>query len=100
MQNLNAKFLQYTEEPRSRGGKAPAQGEPGTSSIIFLKSIYDNLANQFCKYKTLAKMCEECITHNKLNVHQSNLKIDFLLLSRTFLPVGVAYKTTENHGFS
>ena len=45
-------------------------------------------------------MCEERITLTKVNPHQSNLKINFLLLSRTFLPVGVAYKTTENQGFS
>ena len=30
----------------------------------------------------------------------SVLNIDFLLLSKTFLPVGVAYKKTDNHGFS
>ena len=62
-----------------------------------------NVANQSyhpCDCKIIAKMCEECITHTELNAHQSNLKIDFLLLSRTFLPVGVAYKTTDNHGFS
>ena len=45
-------------------------------------------------------MCEERITHTELNAHQSNLNIDFLLLSKTFLPVGVAYKKTDNHGFS
>ena len=62
-----------------------------------------NVANQLdhpCEYKTIAEMCEEHITHTELNAHQSNLKIDFLLLSRTFLPVGVAYKTTNFHGFS
>ena len=46
-------------------------------------------------------MCEERIIHTKLNVYLSNLKIDFLLLlSTTFLAVGVAYKTTNIHGFS
>ena len=52
-----------------------------------------NVANQlYHPYKTIAKMCEERITHIELNAHQSNLNIDFLLLSKTFLPVGVAYK--------
>ena len=44
--------------------------------------------------------CEERIIHIELNAHQFNLKIDFLLLSRTFLPVDIAYKATENHCFS
>ena len=51
-----------------------------------------------CEYKVIAKMCEECSAHTELNANQSNLKIDFLL-SRNFLPVSVAYKTTDNHGF-
>ena len=42
-----------------------------------------NAANlQYCTilaYKTIAKMCEERITHTELNAHQSNLNIDFLL---------------------
>ena len=63
-----------------------------------------NAANlQYCTilaYKTIAKMYEERITHTELNAHQSNLNIDFLLLSKTFLPIGVAYKNTDNHGFS
>ena len=81
--------------------KAPARSKPAALSIIFLKSIYD----ECCKpnvpsLQTIAKMSEECITHTELNAHQSNLNIDFLLLSKTFLPVGVAYKKTDNHGFS
>ena len=73
----------------------------------FLSPFTMNVANQLyhpCEYKTTAEMCEERITHTEprteLNMHQSNLKKDFLLLSRTFLPVGVSYKTTDNHGFS
>ena len=62
--------------------------------------IIANQLNHLCEYKTIAEICEERITHIELNAHQSNLKIDFLLLSRTFLPVSVAYKTTDNHGFS
>ena len=34
--------------------------------------------------QTKAEMCEECITPIELNAHQSNLSINFLLLSRTF----------------
>ena len=55
-----------------------------------------NVANQLYhpgKYKTIAEMCEERNTDTELNAHQSNLKLDFLLL-------GVAYKTTDNHDFS
>ena len=73
------------------------------SSITFLSPLTVNVANQLYlpyEYKTIAETCEECITHTELNAYQSNLKIDFLLLSRTFLPVGVAYKTTDNHGFN
>ena len=67
----------------------------------FLSPFTMNVANQlYHPYKTIAKMCEERITHTELNAHQSNLNIDFLLLSKTFLPVGVAYKKTDNHGFS
>ena len=73
----------------------------------FLSAFTMNVANQLYhpyKYKTIAEMCEEHITqtyaHTELDAHQSNLKIDFLLLSRTFLPVGVAYKMTGNYGFS
>ena len=83
--------------------KAPARSEPAALSIIFLRSIYDECCKPILpslRVQTIAEMCEERITHTKLNAHQSNLKIDFLLLSRTFLPVGVAYKTTNNHGFS
>ena len=52
------------------------------------------------KDKKLPKMYEEHITHTEQKAHQSNLQIDFLLLSRTFLPVSVAYKMMNNHGFS
>ena len=58
-----------------------------------------NVANQSnypCECKTITEMCEERITHTEprteLNAHQSNLKIDFSLLSRTFLPVGLPIK--------
>ena len=48
------------------------------------------------KYKTTVEMCEERIIDTEpcteLNMHHFNLKKDFLLLSRTFLPVEVAYK--------
>ena len=74
--------------------KAPARSEPGALSIIFLSPFTMNVANQLyhpCEYKTIAEMYEEHITHTvtELNAHQSNLKIDFLLLSRTFLPLCV-----------
>ena len=65
-----------------------------------------NVANQLyhpkdhMKTKQQLKMCKESITHIELNTHHSKLKINFLLLSRTFLPVGIAYKITNNHGFS
>ena len=68
----------------------------------FLSLFTMNVANQLYhpyEYKAIAKMCEKRITHTELDMHQSNIKIDFLLLSMTFLPVGVAYKTTDNQGF-
>ena len=37
-------------------------------------------------------MYEERTTHIELNTHQSSLKINLLLLSRTFFPVDIAYK--------
>jgi len=51
------------------------------------------------KAKQKPKICEEHITHIELNMHQSNLKISFLLLSRTCLPVDIADKTTNNYSF-
>ena len=39
-------------------------------------------------------MCEECVTHNELNAHESYIKIDFLLLARTLLPVYFAQSKT------
>ena len=49
-------------------------------------------------------MCEERTTHIELNLelnaHQSSLKINLLLLSRTFFPVDIAYKTTNYHFFN
>ena len=58
----------------------------------FLSPFTMNVPNQLyhpCEYKTIVEMCEEHITHTELNMHQSYLKIDLLLLSRTVLPVGV-----------
>ena len=45
-------------------------------------------------------MCEERIIHIELNAHQANLKINYLLPSWIFLPVSIAYKAIDNHGFS
>ena len=46
-------------------------------------------------------MCKERTTHIKLNLklnaHQSSVKINLLLLSQTFFPVDIAYKTTNYH---
>ena len=99
MQSLDAKCVAQLQGTSKRC-------EPAALFIIFLKSMYD----ECCKPIILSlriqnnsrNVCEERITHTELDVYQSwtNLKIDFLLLSRTFLPVGVAYKTTDNHGFS
>ena len=86
--------------------KAPAWSGPGALSTMFYKSIHDECCKPIMpsllpdKSETIAEVCEECITHTELNVHQYNLKINFLLFSRNFLPVGVAYKTTNNHSFS
>ena len=98
MQSLDAKCLAQFSQLQGTSWEL-------ASSIIYhiLSPFTMNVANQLyhpCIYKTNTKMCEEHITHTELNVHQSNLKMDFLLLSRTFLPVGIAYKTTDNHGFS
>ena len=87
MQNLDAKCLTQLQGTSSERA----------SSIIHHSPFTMNVANQLyhpCEYKTISEMCEERITHTELNAHQSNLKIDFLL------PVSVAYKTTNNHGFS
>ena len=96
MQSLDAKCLAQLQGTSS---------ERASSIIhhIFLSPFTMNVANQLYhpfKYKTIAETCEERITHTELNAYQSNLKIDFLLFTRTFLPVGVAYKTTDNHGFN
>ena len=85
--------------------KAPASGASQQHySSYFLSPFTMNVYTYHpCEYKTIAEMCEERITHTELtelDAHQSNLKIDFLLLSRTFLPVGVTYRMTDNHGFS
>ena len=89
MQSLDAEYLTQLQGTSS---------ERASSIIHHILSLFTmNVANQFyhpCECKTIAEMCEEHITHTELNAHQSNLKIDFLLLSRT-LPVSVAYKATE-----
>ena len=98
-QCMHAKPRYQVSHSVARHQLAPAQSEPPALSIIFLTM---NVANQLLSSLRIAEMCEECITYTvtELNANQSNLKIDFLLLSRTFLPVGVAYKTTDNHRFS
>ena len=49
----------------------------------------------------MAKMCEERITHTKPAERASVQSKNRLLTTlKTVLPVGVAYKTTENQGFS
>ena len=88
-------------KPRCKMSHSVARHQLGASQQHYpsysLSLFTMNVANQFyhpCECKAIAEMCKERITHTELNTHQSNLKIDFLLLSRT-LPVSVAYKTTE-----
>ena len=112
LQNWRSMRFQYAIpmhacKPRCQGSHSVARHHLGASQrhypSYFLSPFMMIVANQLyhpCEYKTIGEKCEERIIHTELNVHQSNLKIDFLLLSRTFLPVGVAYKTTDNHSFS
>ena len=99
---FNMPFQCMHAKPRCQMSLSVAKHQLGASQqhypSHFLSPFTMNVVNQLChpcRYKTLAKMCEERITCTKLNAHQSSLKIDFLLLSMSFLPVDVAYKMTD-----